>query len=145
MSAPRTIQSGDRVTLHYRLACIGQEIADTFQGAPETFLIGTGELDAGLERALTGLAEGEHRTLHLTPWDAFGERDEGLVQTLPRRDFPAELEPNLQVEFDLPNGHRWLGTVVALDDDTVTVDFNHPLAGLPVEFEVQILAIDHDH
>lgn len=143
MSA-RTIQSGDRVTLHYRLACLDQEIANTFQDAPETLRIGTGELDAGLERALSGLTEGEHRTLRLTPWDAFGERDESLVQPLPRRDFPAELELNLQVEFDLPNGHRWLGTVIALDDDTVTVDFNHPLAGLPVEFEVQILAINHD-
>ncbi|MDD3530453.1 MAG: FKBP-type peptidyl-prolyl cis-trans isomerase [Gallionellaceae bacterium] len=139
------IQPGDRVTLHYRIASYGQEIVDTYADAPETFRVGSGEIDARLEQALVGLAEGERRTFELMPWQAFGERDEALVQRLPRRDFPAgtELLPQHQVDFELPNGEVLTGTLLAVDADAVEVDFNHPLAGLPIEFDVHILAIDH--
>jgi len=137
---------GDRVTLHYRVSSYGQEIADTFPSAPETFRIGDGGIDPRLEQALTGLTEGERRVFELHPWQAFGERDETLVQTLPRADFPAgmELPPEHQVEFELPNGQTMVGTVLAADAETVRIDFNHPLAGLPIEFEVHLIAIEHD-
>jgi FKBP-type peptidyl-prolyl cis-trans isomerase SlpA len=144
VSGERRIQPGDHVTLHYRLSSMGQEIANTFPDEPETFRVGAGEIDSRLERALTGLVMGTHQTLHLPPWEAFGERDETLIQTLPRSEFPADLPVGHQVEFDLPNGDSWLGTVTEVGAETVEVDFNHPLAGLPVEFEVHILAIDHD-
>lgn len=139
------LRPGDTVTLHYRLSSYGQEIADTFAGAPETFQIGAGDIDPRLERALLGLAEGERRSLQLHAWEAFGERDEALVQALPRSDFPAGVEPQPehQVDFELPNGQVLTGTVLAVEADTVRVDFNHPLAGLPIEFEVHILAIEH--
>jgi FKBP-type peptidyl-prolyl cis-trans isomerase SlpA len=140
----RRIRSGDLVTLHYRLASMGQEIVDTFPDAPETFRMGTGEIDSRLERALLGLAAGTHQTLHLTPWEAFGERDEELVQDLPREDFADELPVGHQVEFELPNGQTLVGTIVEVGPETVRIDFNHPLAGLPVEFEIKVLAIDHD-
>lgn len=140
----RRIRSGDLVTLHYRLTSMGQEIVDTFPDAPETFRMGTGEIDSRLERALLGLAAGTHQTLQLTPWEAFGERDEELVQDLPRKDFADELPLGHQVEFELPNGQAWIGTIVEVGAETVKIDFNHPLAGLPIEFEVKILAIDHD-
>lgn len=141
----RHVRPGDRVTLHYRIASYGQEIVDTYADAPETFLVGSGEIDARLEQALVGLAEGERRTFELMPWQAFGERDETLVQTLPKQDFPAgaELAPQHQVDFELPSGEVLTGTILAVDADAVQVDFNHPLAGLPIEFDVQIIAIDH--
>lgn len=140
-----TIRIGDHVTLHYRIFSYGQEIADTFPNAPERFCLGDGDLDARLEALLTDLSEGEHRFFELQPWQAFGEIDNNLVQTLPRADFPANMALPLehQVEFDLPNGQVLTGTVLAVDAETVTIDFNHPLAGLPIELEVQILAIDH--
>lgn len=140
-----TVKPGDRVTLHYRIACYGQEIVDTFPDQPETFRVGDGEIDARLEQRLVGLAEGERRTFELLPWEAFGERDEDLVQALPRRDFPTgtELAPDHQVDFELPNGQILVGTILAVADDSVRIDFNHPLAGLPIEFEVHVLAIQH--
>ena len=138
------IKHGDRVTLHYRLASLGQEIVNTFADAPETFRIGSGELDARLEKHLLGMTSGQRETLHLPAWDAFGERDEDLRQTLPRRDFPEDAPVGHQVGFELPNGHNLLGTIVQVDENSVVVDFNHPLAGLPVEFEIEIIAIDHD-
>jgi FKBP-type peptidyl-prolyl cis-trans isomerase SlpA len=139
------LRPGDRVTLHYRLSSYGQEIVDTFPDAPETFRIGAGDLDPRLEAALAGLNEGERRTLELHPWQAFGDRDEALVQTLPRSDFPPGVEPlpEHQVDFELPSGQVLTGMVLSVAADAVRVDFNHPLAGLPIEFDVHILAIDH--
>lgn len=139
------IQPGDRVTLHYRIASLGQEIADTFPYAPETFRVGAGEIDARLEQLLLGLHEGERHVFELHPWQAFGERDETLVQTLPRSDFPpgADLPTEHQVDFELPNGETLTGQILAADAESVKIDFNHPLAGLPIEFEVHILATEH--
>jgi FKBP-type peptidyl-prolyl cis-trans isomerase SlpA len=140
-----TVSPGDRITLHYRIASYGQEIVDTFPDTPETVRIGAGDIDPRLEQALVGLAEGERRLFELPAWQAFGERDEALVQTMPRGDFPADLDlqPDHQVEFELPNGHSLAGTLLEVGPETVRVDFNHPLAGLPIEFEVKILAIEH--
>lgn len=141
----RRIQPGDRVTLHYRIASYGQEIVDTFTEAPETFVVGSGDVDVRLEQNLIGLAEGARQVFELMPWQAFGERDEDLVQTMPRRDFPADAEllPEHQIEFELPNGQLLTGTILAVEADAVRVDFNHPLAGLPIELDVQTLAIEH--
>ncbi|HNQ05079.1 MAG TPA: FKBP-type peptidyl-prolyl cis-trans isomerase [Thiobacillaceae bacterium] len=138
------LRPGDRVTLHYRLTCADTEVVNTFPHAPETFTLGTGELEARLELLLLGLEAGQHRVFELAPGEAFGHRDEQLVHTLPRGDFPADMElaPGYGVRFDLPNGQSMMGTVRALTDTDVTMDFNHFLAGLPVTLEVRILAID---
>jgi len=140
----RTARLNDRVTLHYRLSCLGQEVADTFPEGPETFTLGAGELDPRLELCLSGLAAGTRRVFQLEPWQAFGERHEDLVQALPRSDFPPDmaLAPEHGVEFELPNGQTLQGVILEVAEDTVRIDFNHPLAGLPVEFEVEIVAIE---
>lgn len=138
------LRPGNRVTLHYRLACGGEEVVNTFPEAPETFTLGSGELEARLETLLLGLAEGQHLTFDLAAGEAFGPRDEQLVHTLPRADFPAgmEIAPGHGVQFDLPNGQNMMGTIREIGEDTVQVDFNHPLAGLPVTLEVHILSIE---
>lgn len=138
------LRLGDRVTLHYRLGSGEREIVDTFADAPETFTLGSGELEARLEILLLGLEPGQQRTFVLAPGEAFGFRDPALVHVLQRREFPADmtLEPGHGVQFDLPNGQSMMGTVLELTADTVKVDFNHPLAGLPVTLEVRIIAIE---
>jgi len=141
----RGIQPGDRVTLHYRLSCLGREIMNTFPDEPETFRMGVGEIDARLERILSEFHVGSHETRQLLPSEAFGERDESLMQDLPSSDFPEHVPVGHQAEFKLPNGQSWLGTIAEVGPQTVRVDFNHPLAGLPIELEVKILAIDHEH
>ncbi|MCS6785616.1 MAG: FKBP-type peptidyl-prolyl cis-trans isomerase [Thiobacillaceae bacterium] len=137
------LRLGDTVTLHYRLTCGGQTVADTFGDAPETFVLGRGDIEPRLELCLLGLRPGAHSRFELGPGEAFGDRDEGLVQRLPRDEFPADmaLAVGHRVEFTLPNGQRVYGTVRQLDEAEVEIDFNHPLAGLPVEFEVEIIAI----
>ena len=143
MTPPSTLRPGHQVTLHYRLECGGQEIASTFEAGPETFTLGQGELEARLELLLLGLAAGDHRRFDLGPGEAFGDRDEQLIHTLPRDDFPdsMELEVGGGVEFQFPNGQTLAGGVLEIGPDAVRVDFNHPLAGLPVTFEVRILSI----
>lgn len=135
---------GDRLTLHYRLTCGGQEVVSTFGADPETFVLGSGEIDPRLEVHLLGLTVGTHKTLSLGPGEAFGARDAALVHRLPREDFDPSL--NLQVgyrvDFTLPNGQTLSGTLLEVNETHVQVDFNHPLAGLPVEFEVEILALE---
>lgn len=141
MNAHR-LRMGDRVTLHYRLTCGGQAVVSTFDGDPETFVLGTGEIDPRLEVHLLGLPVGTHTTLTLGPGEAFGVRDESLVHRLPRADFDPALDLKIghTVDFSLPNGQTLSATILGVDETHVQVDFNHPLAGLPVEFEVDILA-----
>jgi len=146
MSSPE-IGLNDRVTLHYRLACGDAEIVNTFAEGPETFQFGRGEIDPRLEYALKGLRAGTHTTLHLAPGMAFGEHDPDRVQSYPRADLndlasESTLEVGHIIQFQLPNGQTLHGAVLALDTATATLDFNHPLAGRPIEFEVHILSIE---
>lgn len=140
----RAVRLGDRLTLHYRLSCAGQEVASTFGADPETFVVGAGEIDPRLEVHLLGLPVGTHKTLSLGPGEAFGARDEALVHRLPRTDFDPSLDLVVghTVDFSLPNGQTLSGTILEVNETDVQVDFNHPLAGLPVEFEVEVLAIE---
>lgn len=138
------IRPGDRVTLHYRLSCGDEEVMSTFDGDPETFTLGGGELEARLESLLLGLAPGGEHLFHLGPGEAFGDRDPNLVKTLPRGEFPPGLEPvaGNMADFPLPNGQIFSATILEVDAEQVKLDFNHPLAGLPVEFQIRILEVE---
>lgn len=140
MSTPRP---GDSVTLHYRLTCCGEEVVSTFDAEPETFMLGAGELEARFESLLLNVEAGAHVIFELEPGEGFGMRDESLVHTLPRSDFPPDmvLEVDHGMQFDLPNGESMMGTLLDVGADQVRIDFNHPLAGLPVSFEVHLLDI----
>lgn len=143
MTQTRSLRIGDQVTLHYRLSCQDEEIVNTFAGQPETFRIGGGDIDPRLEALLTGLHIGEHCTFELEPGAAFGDHVPNMVHDLPRSDFAAAMTllPGHEVEFSLPNGQTLIGIIRNVDPDLVQVDFNHPLAGLPVVFEVKILEV----
>lgn len=139
-----TVGPGDTVLLRYRLSTpAGEPITDTFGDAPETFVIGAGELADNLERCVVGLPEGSRETFHLGPEEAFGAPDPDLVRDLAREDFPAgfELAADSLVEFELPDGRSVAGHIRTWTESTVTVDFNHPLSGCPVVFEVEVVEI----
>lgn len=143
MTQTRCVRIGDRVTLHYRLACGDEEVVNTFAEAPETFQIGGGDIDPRLEALLNGLQSGDHRTFELPPGAAFGDHNPDMVHQLPREEFGPDmaLTPGNDVEFTLPNGQTLHGILRSVDNERVRVDFNHPLAGLPVVFEVKILEV----
>ena len=144
MTDSTALRLGDQATLHYRLVCQGETLVDTLPDGPETFTLGHGDIDARLETLLLGLRVGDNMTYELGPGEAFGAHDPAMIHTLARADFPAtmELALNSDVDFTLPNGQTLTGTVLEIDSDSVRIDFNHPLAGLPVNFEVHLLAIE---
>ncbi|MGB5716421.1 MAG: FKBP-type peptidyl-prolyl cis-trans isomerase, partial [Gammaproteobacteria bacterium] len=132
------------VTLHLSLALEDGTVAEsTLEDEPLTLTMGDGTLVAGLELGLYGLRAGATQRLVLEPQQAFGLHDSDKLHALARREFSAELElqPGVIIGFDTPSGEELPGTIVSLDDETVSVDFNHPLAGRVVVFEVEILAV----
>lgn len=134
------IGEGTRVTLHFSILFEdGQEIDGTRTGEPATFTFGDGSLLPGFEAALVGLQRGDARQVTLPPEQAFGEHNPGNLRRLPRTQFGADLalEPGLIVSFASPEGEL-PGVVRSLDGATVEVDFNHPLAGRTLIFDVAI-------
>ena len=133
------------VTLHLSLALEDGTVAEsTFDDEPLTFTMGDGTLVEGLELGLYGLKAGDTQRLVLQPQQAFGLHDPDKLHPIARVDFPPELEleAGVIIGFDTPAGEELPGTVVALTDETVEVDFNHPLAGRVVVFEVEIIAVE---
>ena len=145
--AQQQIAPGSRVTLHFRLALPdGTEAISTFDQQPATVTIGDGSLTEGLEMALYGLSAGDRQTLTLNHNQAFGERDEARVQTIPRHRFPPDmaLDKGLVIAFETDTGEEIAGTIADdSDDQEIRVDFNHPLAGQDVVFTVEILSVDN--
>lgn len=138
------ISPGSTVTLHLSLALEDDTVVEsTFDDEPLTFTMGDGTLVEGLELGLYGLKAGATQRLVLQPEQAFGLHDPDKRHLLARADFSAELqlEPGVIIGFDTPSGEELSGTIVSLTDETVNVDFNHPLAGRVVVFEVEIIAV----
>jgi FKBP-type peptidyl-prolyl cis-trans isomerase SlpA len=145
------IAPDSHVTLHYRLAALvdgaEREVMSTHGGRPATLQLGGGHLAAGLEARLLGLAEGDQATFELASADAFGERSPQLVQALSRDAFDASADldsdyaPGDVVEFNRPDGGRLAGVLKQRDEQRVVVDFNHPLAGMPVRFSVRVIGV----
>lgn len=137
------------LTLHYRLSLAdgGGDVISTFGGKPATFQLGHGQLAEPLERLLHGLPDGAHAVFDVAPDQAWGARNPDLVQRLSRATFDANADPDTRyepgdmVDFSHPDGARFAGVLKAIDDESVLVDFNHPLAGQSVRFEVRILGV----
>jgi len=132
--------------MHYSIALTnGTEIESSFDNEPVEVGMGSGVLTEGMELALYGLETGDRQTLTLTPEQGFGLRDEKNIHMMPLSDFPPDLKPEsgLVFEFETPDGEDILGTVLTVKDDAAEVDFNHPLAGQPLVFTVEILDINN--
>lgn len=139
-----TITAGSQVRLHFRLRLAdGTEVDSSYGDEPLTVSLGQGELLDGLERRLLGLRPGDQRRLEIPALEAFGAIEEGTLSTLPRSDFPAEVELALGavIAFETPQGEEVLGTVVAVGEAEIMVDFSHPLAGHDLTFEIEILDV----
>lgn len=141
MSA-RTVAAGDTVLLRYALRPRGggDLISNFDDPEPETVTLGDGTLAPVLEQWLIEIHPGERHVFLLDPWQAFGESQPDLIQTLPKSDLPVDpaFEIDQLFEFALPDGQTVAGRILEIGDDEVKVDFNHPLADLSIEFEVEI-------
>ena len=141
--ARNSIAAGSRVTLHFSLLLAdGREIDSTRRGKPVT--MGDGNLPAAFEQLLLGLVPADDRQFEVAAADAFGPWRVENLREYPRERFSGmELEPGLVVSFREPGGEV-PGVVHRLDGDRVEVDFNHPLSGKDLIFDVSIIAVgDH--
>jgi FKBP-type peptidyl-prolyl cis-trans isomerase SlpA len=142
------VEPGSFLTLHYRLRdADGVAVVDTFATRPATLSIGSGELAPAMESRLLGLAEGSEQSFALGAGEAFGERDPALVQRVRRTalDADGDADGDYQVgdvvRFPAPGGQSIAGIVRELDAETIVFDFNHPLAGRPVTFDVKLIGV----
>jgi FKBP-type peptidyl-prolyl cis-trans isomerase SlpA len=143
------VQPGSFLTLHYRLAGPdGADLINTFNDKPATLSLGTGELAPAVEARLLGLVEGTRQSFELAPGEAFGERNPELLQRVKRALLDELGDPDERynvgdvVQFPTPDGQgTYAGVVREVDGDVLVFDFNHPLAGRPVTFEVQLIGV----
>lgn len=147
-SSTSVVVPGSFLTLHYRLAGPAGDIINTFGDKPATLSLGTGELSPAVEQRLIGLAEGTHATFELPAGEAFGERNPDMQQWVARKLLARMGDPDEQyavgdvVQFPTPDGDgSYAGAVIEANDTAVRFDFNHPLAGQPVSFEVQLIGV----
>lgn len=139
-----TIGPGCEVSMYFKLSLPDGTVADAIEeGDPLLFTMGDGTLIEGLELMLYGLKTGDKECLAIDPRDAFGFPDDDNVHSMPRSEFANDLplEPGTVIAFTTPNGQEVPGTIKEVSDDTVMVDFNHPLAGFEVTFDVEILDV----
>jgi len=132
------------VTLNYRIATADdKELIGTFASTPATLQLGSGELAPTLESCLEGLPVGERHVFLLEPQQAFGLHNPELLKRIARAELPPEsrLEARALMEFSAPGGAKFSGLVRELDEQTVLIDFNHPLAGQAIRFEVEVIGI----
>ncbi|WP_300719976.1 FKBP-type peptidyl-prolyl cis-trans isomerase [Pseudomonas sp.] len=137
------IGQNTQVTLHFALRLEnGDTVDSTFDKSPATFKVGDASLLPGFEAALFGFKAGDKRTLEILPENAFGQPNPQNVQIIPRSQFnDMELSEGLLVIFNDAANTELPGVVKAFDDEQVTIDFNHPLAGKTLTFEVEIFEV----
>jgi FKBP-type peptidyl-prolyl cis-trans isomerase SlyD len=131
------------VSIDYTLTGTDGQVLDTSQGRePLNYLHGAGNIIPGLESALEGKNQGDQVNVSIPPDQAYGQRDEKMVQAVPRTSFQgvADIKPGMQFQANTNAGPRVI-TVVGVEGDNVTIDANHPLAGATLNFDVKIVGV----
>lgn len=149
--ASARVRPGSHITLHYRIAVqvdgAERDVVDTFGAQPATLTVGNAEIAEALEQSLLDLTEGQQARFEFPPDAAFGARRPELVQTLSAAAFAAatdsdaNYQPGDAVRIADGHGREFSGVLQQRDAGRVIVDFNHPLAGMPVTFTVHIIGV----
>lgn len=140
-------KTGDTVQVHYKGTLQDGTVFDSSEGRePLSFTLGSGQVISGFEKAVDGMEVGETKMARLDVDDAYGERRDDLELEVPREQLPEELDVEVGTPLQLqqPDGNAVPVTVTALDEQKVTLDANHPLAGEPLEFELTLVDVDED-
>ena len=138
------VKPGDTVRIHYTGTLPDGQTFDSSEGRePLEFTVGSGEIIAGLDAALPGIAVGETKTVDVAAEDAYGMPDPAARQAVPRADIPAEIPLDLgtRLQVQTPQGQVMPVTVVEVTESEVVLDANHPLAGRDLTFAIELVAI----
>lgn len=149
------IESQKVVTLHYTLTDEQGTVIDQSEDGSFVYMHGVNSIIPGLENALTGKRAGEELSVSVAPEDAYGERSDAMLQQVPKSMFEDQnqVEVGMQFHAQGPNGETLIVTVTEVSGDDVTVDGNHPLAGVQLNFDVKVIdvrdataeEVDHGH
>jgi len=138
-------KAGDTVKIHYTGTLDDGSQFDSSAGRdPLEFTLGSGQVIPGFDRAVEGMAVGDQKSVRIEAQDAYGERSEQMIQEVPKSALPDDLEPREGMGLQARSGDgRIINlTVTAVGDDSITVDGNHPLAGQPLNFDIELVSID---
>jgi len=137
-------KQGASAKVHYTGKLDDGTVFDSSAGRePLEFTIGAGQLIAGFDEAVVGMAVGEKKTVRIEAEQAYGPHNPELTMKVPRSDLPEEIRPELgmQLEASQEGGHSMVVTVVEITDESVTFDANHPLAGKALTFEIEVVEL----
>ena len=141
----KKVKSGQTVELHYVGTLDDGTEFDNSRKREKTISVevGSGQLIAGFDSALVGMKTGQTKKIRLTPEEAYGAADEELVQSVPQASFPQdyEFEVGAVVQGQAENGQPVLAKIDSINDDSIVLDFNHPLAGKALNFEIELLGV----
>lgn len=141
----RQAREGDKVQVHYEGRLDDGTTFDSSRGRePIEFTIGEGEVVPGFEQAVTGMTAGEKKTTTIAAENAYGERMDDLMFSVSRDQVPDGMEVRVgdQLSVGLPSGETVPMQVAGVDDDSVTLDANHPLAGKDLTFDLELVNIE---
>lgn len=140
------VKIGDNVKVHYVGTFASGEVFDTSEGSdPLAFTVGVGQVIPGFDQALLGMETGQTKNIVIPPGEAYGEREEGLVQQIRREQFKLgdfEPEVGMAIEMRTPDGQGIPMVITEMTDATVTLDANHPLAGETLHFALSLVEIN---
>jgi len=137
------IESNKVVQMHYHLTDEDKNVLDSSKGRdPLAYIHGVGNIIPGLEKQLTGKSVGDKVEAIVAPAEGYGERDENLMQVVPKSGFQGdeELQEGMRVQVGTEHGPA-IASVAKIDGDDVTLDINHPLAGVTLHFDVEIMDV----
>jgi peptidylprolyl isomerase len=137
-------KAGDTVAIHYTGTLADGSQFDSSEGRdPLRFTLGSGQIIAGLDAAITGMSQGDKKSVTIAAAEAYGDHRPEAVQAVPRAQIPAEipLEVGGGLQVQTPDGQTIPVTVASVTDEEVTLDANHPLAGKDLTFAVELVEI----
>ena len=139
------IKNGDKVSVHYRGTLDdGTEFDNSYdRGETLTFEVGVGQMIKGFDSGVVGMTVGETKTIKITADEAYGQRQPEAVQSIPKTSFPENFQFIIgqQVQGTGPNGENISAVLISEEEETATLDFNHPLAGKDLNFSVELVEI----
>ena len=137
-------KKGDTVKIHYTGTLTDGTQFDSSEGQePLEFKLGEGQVIPGFESNVAGMAAGEKKSIHIPVDEAYGQRNDEMMEVVERKHFPddMELEVGMHLQTETFDGSPYMVVVAELNDESVTVDGNHPLAGQALNFDIELVSI----
>jgi peptidylprolyl isomerase len=138
-------KQGDTVKVHYQGTLTDGTVFDsTHEQEPLEFTIGEGKIIPGFEESIVGMEEGQTKDVSVTPDQAYGDYNENGVVNFPRENLPEDINPELGMTLQMttPEEQTVYVTVTEIEDETITLDANHPLAGKDLHFQIELLEVN---